>query len=365
MTYGSDSREVRDRLTGWLRTQLPDADSLRVEGLDRVEFGHSAEMMVLTVVSGDGADEIRRDVVVRLRPRPPALLEPYDLAKQFTVLRALEGSAVRVPRALWLEDTGDVLGRPFFVMERAPGTVYEMQAPHEPDVSADGVRRMCESMAEQLAAIHTVDIAGVHLDSLDDGGNHLDREIDHWSQELQRVKRATLPALERLLHELKVSRPSPHPAVTLVHGDAKPGNFAFVGDEVSAVFDWELTTLGDPMTDIGYLELLWRMPVGIPSHDAALAIDDVIAHYEKAGGFTVVNREWYRALNAFKLAVINLIGSRLFDDGITDDQRFMLNAYGIPLFTQMGLADLGVTEQLDDGPVMPSEERMKQAHSAH
>ena len=145
-------------------------------------------------------------------------------------------------------------------------------------------------MAEQLAAIHTVDIAGVHLDSLDDGGNHLDREIDHWSQEMQRVKRATLPALERLLHELKASRPSPHPAVTLVHGDAKPGNFAFVGDEVSAVFDWELTTLGDPMTDIGYLELLWRMPVGIPSHDAALAIDDVIAHYEKVGGFTVVNR---------------------------------------------------------------------------
>jgi aminoglycoside phosphotransferase (APT) family kinase protein len=119
------------------------------------------------------------------------------------------------------------------------------------------------------------------------------------------------------------------------------------------------------MTDIGYLELLWRMPVGIPSHDAALSIDDVIAHYVAASGFAVANREWYRAFNAFKLAVINLIGSRLFDDGVTDDQRFMLNAYGIPLFTQMGLADLGVTEQLEDGPVMPSEERMKKAQAAH
>ena len=171
--------------------------------------------MVLTVVSNHGGNENRRDVVVRLRPKPPALLEPYDLTKQFTVLRALAGSAVRVPRALWSEDTGDVLGRPFFVMERVPGTVYEMEAPQEPDVSADGVRRMCQSMAEQLAAIHTLDIAGVHLDSLDDGGNHLDREIDHWAQEMQRVKRGTLPALERLLHELKASRPSPHPVVTL------------------------------------------------------------------------------------------------------------------------------------------------------
>ena len=59
-------------------------------------------------------------------------------------------------------------------------------------------------------------------------------------------------------------------SVTLVHGDAKPGNFAFVGDEVSAVFDWEMTTVGDPLTDIGWLELLWMQPVGITSHPAAL-----------------------------------------------------------------------------------------------
>lgn len=355
MTYGG---EVVDRLTAWLRTQLPDADDLRLEGLDRVEFGHSAEMMVLTIVSSAG----RRDVVIRLRPPSPALLEPYDLAKQFTVLRALEGSAVRVPRALWLEDTGDVLGRPFFVMERMPGTVYELQAP---EGAADAVRRMCESLAEQIAAIHAVNLVDAGLDSLADGRNHLDREIAHWSAEMERVKRGPLPALERLLRDLRDSQPAPSPAVTLVHGDAKPGNFAFVDGEVSAVFDWELTTVGDPMTDIGYLELLWRMPVGIPSHEAAPAIDDVVAHYAAASRLTIANREWYRAFNAFKLAVINLIGSRLFDDGATDDQRFMLNAYGIPIFTQMGLADLGVTEEFEDGPVMPSEERMKQAQSAH
>ena len=178
-------------------------------------------------------------------------------------------------------------------MERVPGTVYEMEAPQDP--TPERIRRMCESMAEQLAAIHTVDIAACTWIPLMTAAITWTGKSITGLQEMQRVKRGTLPALERLLHELKASRPSPHPAVTLVHGDAKPGNFAFVGDEVSAVFDWELTTLGDPMTDIGYLELLWRMPVGIPSHDAALAIDDVIAHYEKAGGFTVVNREWYRA----------------------------------------------------------------------
>jgi aminoglycoside phosphotransferase (APT) family kinase protein len=114
-------RDVQDGLSRWFREQLPDYQDVRIEGLDRVDFGHSAEMIVLTVVSqADGAQH-RQEVVVRLRPRPPALLEPYDLKRQFEILRAL---------------------------------------------------------------------------------------------------------------------------------DAKPGNFAFVGDEVSAVFDWELAGLGDPLTDI-------------------------------------------------------------------------------------------------------------------
>ncbi len=166
---------VAERLTGWLRTQLPDADDVCVEGLDRVNFGHSAEMMVLTIVTRNGS----QDVVLRLRPKPPALLEPYDLARQFKILRALQDSAVRVPRALWLEDSGDVLGRPFFVMERVGGDVYEMEAPA--DAAGETVVRMCQSLAEQLAAIHSVDLRQSGLGALDDGGNHLHRELDHWA----------------------------------------------------------------------------------------------------------------------------------------------------------------------------------------
>src|SRR5258708_31248438 len=140
---------MAERLTAWRRTQL--GDDVRVEGLDRVDFGHSAEMMVLTVVTPDTG----QDVVLRLRPKPPALLEPYDLARQFTILRALENTAVRVPRALWLEDTGEILGRPFFVMQRVGGDVYEMEAPSAAD---ETVVRMCQSLVEQLAAIHSVDL---------------------------------------------------------------------------------------------------------------------------------------------------------------------------------------------------------------
>ena len=347
---------VAEQLRAWLPTQLANAKDVRIEGLDRIEFGHSAEMIALTIV----AAEDRQDVVVRLRPRPPALLEPYDLKRQFDILRALEHTPVRAPRALWLEDSGEVLGRPFFVMERVDGTVYEMETP---DAAPQRIRSMCESMAEQLAAIHTVDLHATGLNALGDGRNHLDRVIDHWADEMHRVQRGTLPALERLLHGLKETKPQPCPNIALVHGDAKPGNFAFVGDEVSAVFDWEMTDVGDPLTDIGWMELLWIQPVGITRHQAALSIDEFIDRYEALSGIKTQNRRWYRALNAYKMAVICLIGAMLFDEGASDDMKLVLAAGGTHLLTQVGLAELGIDEQLESGHVAIREERIAEVLS--
>jgi hypothetical protein len=215
------------------------------------------------------------------------------------------------------------------------------------------VRRMCQGMAEQLAQIHLVDLDAVSLAGLDDGTRHRERELNHWADEMHRVQRGPLSALEQLLHELRDTTPEAHPRITLVHGDAKPGNFAFVGDDVSAVFDWEMTTVGDPLTDIGWMELLWMQPVGITSHPAAIGFDEFLSRYTEVSGIQPANRLWYRALNAYKMAVICLIGSMLYADGSSTDERFVLNASGIPLLTQLGLSDLGITEKLEDGPVLP------------
>ena len=101
---------------------------------------------------------------------------------------------------------------------------------------------MSLGVIEQIAAIHRVDPEAAGLRFLGDGRDFLDRELEHWAAELRRVQRGPLPALERLLAELIAQQPEQSPRVTLVHGDPKPGNFAFVDDEVSAVFDWEITT---------------------------------------------------------------------------------------------------------------------------
>ncbi len=355
-----DDRDVDrlDRLAAWLATQLPGCDDVRVEALDRVEFGHSAETLTLTVCwRGDGVGH-RQDVVLRQRPPAPGLLEPYDLARQFAILGGLEATPVRAPRALWYEGTGEVLGREFYVMERLGGTVYERTIPDELVAAPDRVRRMSESLVEQLAAIHLVDLSATGLDALGNGHGYLDRELDHWVGEIRRVQRGPLPALERLEAALRERRPEASAIVTLVHGDPKPGNFAFEGGEVSAVFDWEMSTVGDPLADIGWAEVTWTMPGTFTSLPASLDVDAFVARYEELSGITVVHREWYRAMQMFKMAAILLVGAMHFDAGITDDLRLAQMGYGVHFLTAGALANLGIADELESGPVMANEERM-------
>ena len=89
--------ESRAALSAWFATQLADAEAVRIEGFDQVELGHSAETILLTLAWSERRTDHRRNVVLRMRPAAPGLLEPYDLERQFRILRALEPTAVRSP----------------------------------------------------------------------------------------------------------------------------------------------------------------------------------------------------------------------------------------------------------------------------
>lgn len=319
---------MTDPLAAWFSEQL-DREVI-LEGLDRVEVGHSAETLLLTLVHEGG----RQDVVLRMRPPYPGLLEPYDLPRQFTVLRALEGTPVRAPRALWLEPTGDVLGREFYVMERLPGTVYERGVPDEISGDPALVRRLCDAMVDQIAEVHVaaVDLGGGH--------DHLDRELDHWAGELTRSYEGAEVA--PLLDGLRSRRPAPCPRITLVHGDTKPGNFAFLDGEVSALFDWELATMGDPRADIGWAEVAWRFPGYVTSCEGAPTADELVARWEDRTGIAADERPWFRAFQAMKMGAILLVGGLLVEQGHADDPRFSQMALGGPFLLQAALADLEV-----------------------
>lgn len=348
MTVTAGDPQVR--LAEWLRAQHPGATELRVEGMDQVAMGHSAETIVLTLVV-DGA---RHEVCVRIRPPWPGLLEPYDFARQFAILRALEPTPVRAPKALWLETTCTVVGRELYVMERLPGTVYERRVPDELHNDPPLIRAMCESMVDQIAAIHNVDLAETGLDAVAAGTGYLEQELDHWGAELERVCRAPLPALELVLAELRRQRPEQSERITLVHGDPKPGNFAFVGGEVTGVFDWELATIGDPLSDLGWTETLWVTPNSITGLPGALSRDEFIARWEELTGLTAHRRPWYRAFQSFKMAIILLVGGWLFDTGRSNDRRMYEMTHAIHPLALGSLKELGVDLVPESGPVQPA-----------
>ncbi len=217
---------------------------------------------------------------------------------------------------------------------------------------------MSRGVVEQIAAIHRVDVEQAGLGFLGDGRNFLDRELAHWAAEMRRVQRGPLPALERLHAELLAQQPEQSATVTLVHGDPKPGNFAFVDDDVSAVFDWELTTLGDPLADIGWAEVNWVTPGSFTIRPGGFTTDELVARYEELSGIPVVHREWYRAFQGFKMCVIMFVGSMLFDQGHSDDLRLASMGMAVDMFTKPALLALGIEDDVEPGPVTAREARV-------
>lgn len=351
------------RLARWFARQLPNARAVSIEGVDQVSFGHSAETLLLTLRWDEGPRGHDLDVVLRVRPPSPGLLEPYDLKRQFQILRGLEKTPVPSPGALWHEDSGQILGREFYVMERLGGEVFEMDVPAELRGAPDRLAAMSRSLVDTLVAIHDVRPATSDLHFLP-SEHYLQRELDHWHGEMARYQKAPLPALERLYAELIRQQPPDFPTVTLVHGDPKPGNFAYRDDTVSAVYDWELATFGDPLADVAWAEINWPTPGFFTSLPGSLTVEEFIHRYQDLTGFELTNRHWYRAFQGLKLAIIMFVGAMLFDRGVSDDLRLADMGRAVPYFTGRALAEFGIEDEIDSGPVMASKERFRAVRDA-
>jgi aminoglycoside phosphotransferase (APT) family kinase protein len=351
------------RLTSWLSSRMPNAGDVSIEGMDQVSFGHSAETLLLTLVWREDSSSRQLDVVLRVRPPSPGLLEPYNLERQFQILRALEKTPVPSPGALWYEGTGEILGREFYVMEQLAGEVFEMDVPAEITEAPARLAAMSRSLVDTLVAIHNVRPATSGLQFLANE-NYLRRELDHWHGEMERYQKASLPALERLYAELIGQQPPDFPIVTLVHGDPKPGNFAYIDDTVSAVYDWELAALGDPLADVAWAEINWSTPGFFTSFPGSLTVEEFIHRYQELTGFELTNRHWYRAFQGFKLAIIMFVGAMLFDNGVSDDLRLAGMGLAVSYFTGRALAEFDIEDEIESGPVTADKERFRSVRDA-
>lgn len=286
------------RLLDYLRRQLPSADTLEIARVSGMPAGASNDTVAfdLRVTSGG----VTTDVPLVLRPeRHDGILAPYDVARQFRVMRALQRTAVPVPSVCWFEAGREDLGVPFFVMSRIRGETLPLfwygQSPR------------LHIAAEALAAVHAVDWRGAGLSFLlPEGGvaralpSPVACELFPWRDraELLRISRA--PLLVSLASYLTDNEPA-DARHAFLHGDPNPGNYLFDGERVVAVLDWELAAIGDPRSDLGFYAALNTVFAGIPGLNGRTLLSDA---YERVTGAPLHNLDYYEATGLYRMAVV-------------------------------------------------------------
>ncbi|HEY7077759.1 MAG TPA: phosphotransferase family protein [Solirubrobacteraceae bacterium] len=286
--------------------------------------------------------------ILRRPPRPPLPPSAHDVLREARLLRALEGTAARVPRVLAVAADPDVIGAPFYVMEVVDGSVATTAVPAALD-SDEQRRRMADEMIDALAEIHAVDWRAAGLEGFGRPTGYLERQLRRFGGLWEHNQTRELPTLERVSAWLAEHLPESREA-TIVHGDYRLGNVMFAPGapaRLVAVFDWELATIGDPLADVGYLVATWAQ-AGDPDFEVALhdvtrqpgfpTRDALIERYETATGRSMSNVAWYTTLALWKSAIF-LEGSykrRLA--GTADDPFFDLLERGVPQLAERAWA---------------------------
>ena len=232
-------------------------DNVSSEGewtIQRHQAGHSNETFFL--------QQGERDLVLRRPPLGAFLPSAHDVGREYRVLSALQDTSVRVPRTI-LECTDDsVIGAPFYVMEKVDGVVIRTELP---DLFTEEHRRkLGEELIDALVELHAVDPAACGLEGFGKPTGYLERQLRRWRGQLELTLPHTrpVPDLERAGDWLAENLPESGPT-TLVHGDYKLDNVMFENDmppRLVSILDWEMSTLGDPLADLGWMISFWREP---------------------------------------------------------------------------------------------------------
>lgn len=262
-----------------------------------------------------------RPLILRLGS-PQGFFAPYRAMPEFETLRVLEGSGVPVPSMRWASDDPAHLGAPFLIAEKAAGEAPVPWTTHGGDAfDADTRRALGEQFVAALAALHRFVWRGTPAADLrgpEQGESAALVEVEWWEARLRQWSRRRHPVLERALPWLRRHAPAA-PAVVVVHGDYRIGNFLVADGRITAVLDWELVHRGDPHEDLGWLCLqAFRGRSRYMCH--LLERDDLYRRYEELAQIPVSPRSvaYWEAFGAFKLACIHLAAAHAFERGSND-----------------------------------------------
>jgi len=271
----------------------------------QVRGGMSNPTFVLT-------DGVGRRYVLRKKPPGKLLPSAHAVDREYRVISALWSTEVPVAEPYVLCQDPEIIGVDFYIMAFVDGRVFRSY--ELPDLTATERRQIYDSMADVLAKLHQVDFRAVGLDTYGKVGGYMERQVRRWSKQYEASKTEELPAMENLMKWLPENLPEEH-ETTIAHGDFRLENMIFHHSEpkVLAIVDWELSTLGAPLSDLAYNCLPYYVPddmrgdlrhlnyedYGIPSET-----EYVDRYCKKMGHQEVPHWKFYLVFSLFRLAAI-------------------------------------------------------------
>lgn len=314
---GRDLGLTRKQLGEWLPGALGGVEALEVGELTGPgSTGFSSDTLIFDVHYREGGEARSQGLVVRIKPTGFQLFPEYDLGMQYRIMDALGPTPVAVPRMICEETRGDVIGAPFYVMERVEGRIPGDNPPYNAEgwvteLSSEQRAELWRSYVEGLVAIHAADPQALGLGGLampELGATPLEQELAYYERfATWAYGDRAHPVVAPGLAWLKANRPAGPEPVGLCWGDARVGNMIFAAERCVAVIDWEMARIASPMLDLAwglFLDRYHTEGVGVPRLPGFPDREGTVALYRELSGRTTEHLEYYEVLAGLRFSVI-------------------------------------------------------------
>ncbi len=295
-----------------------------------------------------------RDTELVLRRPPFGKIAPgaHDMKREYRVLSKLYKVFPRAPKAYLFCDDESIIGSPFVVVERKNGVVVRSEILDCFKSFDRAEERISTAMIKAMSELHTVDIEKADLMNLGRPEGFIDRQLTGWAKRWDLVKTGDSKGMDQVLEMLSQSVPKPQ-AVSIIHNDIKPDNCQFQADDpdtVTAIFDWDMTTLGDPLVDIGSTLSYWPEPY-FDKYDLPVTLSKsfpdkefILNKYQEFTGFSLERIDWYHAFAYWKGAVVAAQLHQRYVSGQTKDER--MKKFGLSVIAMTDIAKQILTQEL-------------------
>lgn len=313
------------RLESWLCDSLPDLEG----AMEIAQFPGGASNLTYLVKVGD------TELVLRRPPFGANIASAHDMGREYRVLSKLSAVFPQAPKPRAYCEDEEVLGAPFYVMERIQGVILRRDFPKDLVMRPDQCRQLSESLLDVLHALHSIDYEAAGLAELGKPDGYVERQVRGWDGRWDKARTEDVPDAPEVREWLLDKQPGDSGYVGIIHNDYKFDNVILDPNDptrIIGVLDWEMATLGDPLMDLGCALSYWVQegdPPAMaaarmgPTHEAGmLRREDMVRRYAEKADMNLDNFDFYYVFGLFRLAVIVQQIYRRFHEGKTKDQRF-------------------------------------------